>query len=95
MQVQEGSYFFHEATAGALCRGLGRAVIIKRTLMMTMLVMRRRRMSDHDAEMTITMPVTPGRPCLVTKAPSFLQTTKQRIPDTPAKKYLLGQDKTR
>ena len=29
--------------------------------MMTMLVMRRRRMSDHDAEMTITMPVTPGR----------------------------------
>ena len=41
--------------------------------------------SDHDAEMTITMPVTPERPSLVTKVPSFLQTTKQGIPDTPAK----------
>ena len=50
-----------------------------------MLVMRRRRKSDHDAEMTITMPVTPERPSLVTKVPSFLQTTKQRIPDLPAK----------
>jgi len=31
----------------------------------------------------ITMLVTPARPSFVTRVPSFLQTTRQGMPDTP------------